>query len=76
MEEWLVSDQTCKGCKYYGYISPGHKAAGRCCDYNYITGRFRENKPSECEVKVLGRRPSMSRNTTGIIQPRGGGKRG
>lgn len=51
MEDWLVSDKTCKGCKYYGSLGWNH--TNRCCDYTYITGRFRENKPAECEVKTM-----------------------
>ena len=52
MKEWLVSDKTCKGCKYYGCLAPGHKTQ-RCCDYTFTTGKIRQNKPAECEVKVL-----------------------
>lgn len=52
MKEWLVSDKTCKGCKYYGFMTPGNRGV-RCCDYTFITGRIRRNKPAACEVKVL-----------------------
>ena len=53
MEDWLVSKKTCKGCKYFGHISPGYKSSTRCCDYTFATGKIRQNKPAECEVKVL-----------------------
>jgi len=66
-EEWLVSDKTCKGCKYYGYLS--HTGRGtRCCDYTYYTGRIREDMPRDCTVKKRGKSPALYRGTTGIIE--------
>lgn len=53
MDEWLVSKKTCQGCKYFGHISPGYKSSNWCCDYTFATGKIRQNKPAECEVKVL-----------------------
>lgn len=76
MEKWLVSDKTCKGCMYYGRIG-GHSGK-RCCDYTYLTGRFRKNPPATCEVKKKGIRPVLSRDTD-YLSPRlrkGGVKRG
>ena len=52
--EWLVSARACKGCMYYGYLAHG---GTMCCNYTYMTGRIRHNKPSQCEVKTLGKRP-------------------
>lgn len=46
--EWLVSNATCKGCKYYGTIGGGY---GRCCNYTLQTGNVRKNPPAQCEVK-------------------------
>lgn len=60
MEEWLVSDKTCKGCIFYGVLAPGYNS-GRCCDYTFITNKVRHNKPAECEVKVEGLERSAGR---------------
>lgn len=76
MKKWLVKDKYCKGCKYYGHLTPGN--SGRCCDYTYLTGRFRENPPATCEVRETGKRPSASLDT-GYLHPRtmkGGGWHG
>lgn len=54
LEDWRVSAKACKGCQYYGYLSYG---GTMCCNYTYVTGLIRRNKPSECEVKSLGKRP-------------------
>ena len=65
-EEWLVSDKYCKGCKYYGWLSPsGYRT--RCCDYTYYTGEIRQNPPKTCEVKAKGRRPRGFQSTTGCV---------
>ena len=53
-EDWLVSDETCKGCIYYGYLSRSGRG-NRCCDYTYITERIRPGIPKDCTVKMKGR---------------------
>lgn len=79
MKEWLVSDKTCKGCKYYGNLTPGNRHGGRCCDYTFITGKLRKNKPAECEVKVLSEKratANMHRNTIRMFNPKKKSARG
>ena len=51
---WIVSDKTCRGCKYFGYLngSTGLKA----CNYTWLTGRIRHEPCATCEVKTTGRR--------------------
>ena len=56
-KEWLVSDEYCKGCKYYGRLS-ATGTSYHCCDYTYATGLLRHNPPKTCEVKQIGQRPS------------------
>ena len=52
-KDWLVSDKTCKGCKYYRWLSS--HSGSKCCDYTYITGQIRTEKPKDCTVKKKGR---------------------
>lgn len=51
----LARDETCQGCRYYGYLD-GWTGGGRCCDYTFITGRIRRSPPDACEVKEIGPR--------------------
>lgn len=66
-EDWLVKDQYCKGCKWYGFLSSSNSAGVRCCDYTYLTGRIRHNPPKTCEVKERGKRPRGNQSTTGCV---------
>ena len=63
-EDWLVSNKTCKGCMYYGYLAT---YCDRCCDYTYLTGKVRHNPPSSCEVKEIGKRPRKHLSTSGCV---------
>ena len=75
-KKWLVSDKHCKGCMYYSRL--GYQSGAKCCDYTYLTGRFRENPPASCEVKKRGKRPVLISNTD-FLAPKarkGGVKRG
>lgn len=65
-EDWLVSDKTCKGCMYYGYLSRSGRG-NRCCDYTYITGRIRKDRPKDCTVKKKGRFDTSYCVQTGAI---------
>lgn len=49
----LARDETCQGCRYYGYLD-GWAGGGRCCDYTFMTGLIRRNPPDACEVKEIG----------------------
>lgn len=52
-KEWLVSDKTCKGCRYYGWLSESSKT--RACLLTCYTGEIRKEKPKDCKHKKLGR---------------------
>ena len=65
--EWLVSDASCRGCKYYGNLSKSGSGT-KCCDYTYYTGKVRRNKPKKCEVKVKGARPKGFTDMKGITK--------
>lgn len=52
-KEWLVSDATCKGCQYYGWLSAS--AQIRACMYTCYTGKIRTDKPKDCTVKRRGK---------------------
>ena len=53
-KEWLVSNATCRGCKYYGMLSwSSHE---KWCMYTYHTGKIRTDKPKDCTVKEIGKR--------------------
>lgn len=53
---WIVSDEHCKGCQYYGYLSNSGHGGVRCCDYTFLTDKVRKQPPYRCEVKVIGRK--------------------
>ena len=65
--EWLVSDASCKGCQYYGYLNQYRTKENHCCLYTYFTGKARKNPPGRCEVKVLGKRLRGKNSTTGCV---------
>lgn len=54
-DPFIVSDQTCKGCYYYGYLSG---VACKDCEYTCITGKLRPagETPANCSVKLVRRR--------------------
>ena len=69
--EWLVSDATCKGYKYYDYISRSGRGA-MCCDYTGITGKIRHEKPKDCTVKELGKHENVDEIRNGNLFKRKG----
>lgn len=52
-KEWLVSDKTCKGCRYYKYFDPSSKT--KACMITCYTGIIRTEKPKDCTHKKPGR---------------------
>lgn len=58
-DRWIVCDDTCLGCVYYGWIYIG--TVTRCCDYTYYTGNIRECEPYMCDKYLEGRR-TMTNN--------------
>ena len=64
-KDWLVSDKTCKGCKYYRYLSSSYSL--KCCDYTYVTGQIRTEKPKDCTVKKKGRLKPIFRSKDGAV---------
>lgn len=66
-KDWLVSDKTCKGCKYYGYLSPHQHSGMRCCNYTYYTGKVRTDMPKACTVKTKGRLKPIFRSKDGTV---------
>lgn len=52
-KEWLVSNKTCKGCKYYGTLSWSDHT--KWCMYTCHTGKVRTDKPKDCTVKEKGK---------------------
>lgn len=52
-KEWLVSDKTCKGCRYYGYLSASGRV--RACLYSVYEKGVRTEKPKDCTRKKTGR---------------------
>lgn len=52
-KEWLVSDKTCKGCKYYGYLSVSGRV--KACLYSVYEKGVRTEKPKDCKHKKMGR---------------------
>lgn len=65
-EDWLVSNKTCKGCMYYGYLSRSGRGI-RCCDYTNVTGRIRQEMPKDCKVKKIGELDTSYCVQTGAI---------
>ncbi len=51
---WIVSDKTCRGCQYFGYLSG--TGGTKACNYTLLTGRVRHEPCATCEVKTTGRR--------------------
>lgn len=56
-KDWLVSDDTCLGCVYYGWIYTG--SVIRCCDYTYYTGVVKQCKPFSCDKYREGNKEEM-----------------
>ena len=54
-DPFIVSDETCRGCIYYRYLSG---AGLRACHYTLDTGKFRplDMPCDECTYKVTTRR--------------------
>lgn len=53
-DPYVVSDKTCEGCRYYGWLSS--RGSLRMCTYAYVTGKVRPKGETceECSVKELG----------------------
>lgn len=60
-ESNLVRAETCRGCRYYGYLDGW--AGARCCDYTVITGKIKHNPPGTCEVRQLKPRAQQQAET-------------
>lgn len=54
-KEWLVSDETCKGCMYYGMFYASSKV--KACLYSVYEKGVRTEKPKDCTHKKLGKLP-------------------
>lgn len=60
-ESNLVRAETCRGCRYYGYLDGW--AGARCCDYTVMTGKIKRNPPGTCEVKQMKPRAQQRAET-------------
>lgn len=56
-DPFIVSDETCKGCLFYGQMT-GLGSRTMCCDYTYLTGKFKPEGETcaECSVKNVRKR--------------------
>ena len=66
VKQWLVSDKTCAGCKYYGWLGSMSKRGVRMCEYTWLTGRMKEEPCATCDVKVIGKRRTAMDAARGI----------